>query len=184
MKKNKLFALGVSVCMIILLLLSSCGDDSASSAVIPNPFESAQTASYEVIEPTALGDTLTAEFEGDWLVSSVYQNARYSDKSPEEALAEEQSKAIHLGSDFFESNTVRLDVPYYKITKATKQDLQDSGISLTKVDEDFGEETSCIEVYEQDGETLRQKFFVKGESLVFEGSGMYVFECQKVMAVG
>ncbi|MDR1564970.1 MAG: hypothetical protein LBS74_08445 [Oscillospiraceae bacterium] len=168
----------------MLLALSSCGKKNDPTTTVIPAGESSSVESYEVIDPVSLGDTLTSELEGDWMVTGVYQEPRSASKTAEEVLARAQEKAIHLGSDFFEGNGFHIDIPYYKLKKVNVNALQADGISQGNIEKDFSESTDCVEVYDQNEDALIVAFYLSGGKLYYSGDESYILCCEKTVAVG
>lgn len=192
---KKFFAIAISLIMMVGML-TACGDDTVSSSNVTHvggvdgpssvsvDATTSETASYEVIDPVSLGDTLTAEIEGDWMVTGIYQTAKVSDRTEDEALSQEKSKAVHIGSDFFEYYGGRVDIPYYKFTTVTAQQMEIEGFFADSIAADFSDGANCLEVYQQNGTDLCATFYIKGDNLVYFGAGGYIFTCSKTAAVG
>lgn len=184
---KKFFAIAVSAIMMLSMLTACGGDNTSSTEITHNGGTDAvvsEVASYEVVDPVALGDTLTAEIEGDWMVTGIYQLAKVSDRTDAEALAQEKSKAVHIGSDFFECYDARVDVPYYKFNTVTAQQLAVEGFFAQNIENDFADGAKCLEVYQENGTDLACTFYIKGDTLVFFGAGGNIFTCTKTAAVG
>ena len=178
MKKSALVLLACILC--ITMILCSCGDDNSSNPIINT------SDAYQDGQTIPDGDTgnLTATFMGDWEVKEVYQQARVSDRSPDEGLASERTQAVHFGTDFYESYGYHYDNPYYVVETVASTILADYGFSTENIENDFGDTVEIIYVSDTAPGETRIVYFAFGDNIIKFGTGAHLYLCSRVEAVG
>ncbi|MBQ6570000.1 MAG: hypothetical protein IJL87_07065 [Clostridia bacterium] len=174
MKKNILTLL---MCFLfIAALFCSCGGKKEGGVINTG---SQPEGGYN----TEVGE-LTAQFEGDWEVTGIYQNARVSDVFPDDGLATERTSAVHIGTDFYESCGYHYDTPCYSVQTVSSETLYDYGFTDENIQKDFGKSATMLSVSDGPGEPTNIVYFLYGDKLIKFGTGAHLYICTKVEAVG
>lgn len=137
---------------------------------------------YKAEDSSAIPDSII----GVWEPFEVYQEARASSESAQEAFESELEQGVYIGYDEFSCSACTITSPVYSLCAVSMETLESLGVQTEPLTDELGDDAGVLALSVLDSKSGEQTsvFFIDDERMLYFGESLHVFTASRLDAVG